>query len=829
MDQDGNESKPYLRPRFKAPFPPKEDSAVPSTSATIDKDKPAETPAAMSRWWGGVIFIQRPAERVSAWEASRLMADGGTVPAGSFRPLTWRNVLLAARLAPHTFLELGRLSWNAAGFSLIIMFLSPIIFGILPAWTAVTTSALLDCAQQAMTPSTPVDTTPVVRKAFWALVASHSGTLLSSLLSSRRRKALRNIEESIELSTSTQCMVSKLMSDSYVNHNRYIYLKSHLVLDIPTLSNPKIAPLLMEAGVFAGFEMGRAGRGRYVGSPSMWLDSTTNLMTTVVSVVSNATVMFTTVLRTTSGSITLSSLIFVLMSFIPSLLGLFATTPRQAPPPPDSIITKGEIRQMGGNGQYKQEILLFGLADWVMDKWQEFREYRRSQQDADLQSNVDHGISFARRSVGILGHTLIAIRLLPASGTMGSLNLCQSCAESLIGSIQSLKHQTIGLMRLVFHGTAFLESQRLAETLLRPKGEVIDYVSMIHPNGRRGMKIEARNLSFTYPGQPLPALKGVNIVIEPGETLAIVGFNGGGKTTLVKVSVLFMPFARSVTLTRSLGPYDYKGTLLINDRPASSYTRSSLHAHTTVCFQDYAKYNLSVKENVGTGNYPRIGDAALMAEALKKGGADGIVSKFPKGVEERLSKVWIPAGGKETGLLPRPQAQGVPPQPPPPPPAKPQPPSGASNLPPETSPTPAKAVTSSPPQASNGAVQEPKVLGRLGQGLSGGQWQRIALARAFMRSEEADLVVFDEPSASLDARAEHELFERIHSLSLSESGEKIRTTIYVSHRFNTTRRADKIAVIDDGTVAEFGSHDELMKLNGRYAELFNLQAKAFVD
>jgi len=96
-------------------------------------------------------------------------------------------------------------------------------------------------------------------------------------------------------------------------------------------------------------------------------------------------------------------------------------------------------------------------------------------------------------------------------------------------------------------------------------------------------------------------------------------------------------------------------------------------------------------------------------------------------------------------------------------------------------------------------------------------------------SNDADLVVFDEPSASLDAKAEHELFERVHALSLSETGERIRTTVYVSHRFSTTRRADKIVVIEDGTITEVGPHDELIKLGGRYAEFFNLQAKAFVD
>jgi len=111
--------------------------------------------------------------------------------------------------------------------------------------------------------------------------------------------------------------------------------------------------------------------------------------------------------------------------------------------------------------------------------------------------------------------------------------------------------------------------------------------------------------------------------------------------------------------------------------------------------------------------------------------------------------------------------------------------------------------------------------------LSGGEAQRVALARSFMRADEATLVVFDEPSASLDARAEHELFQRIHHLSHPESGNNTRTTVYISHRFSTVRRADKIAVIEDGTITELGSHAELMALNGRYAEFFTLQAQAF--
>jgi len=103
------------------------------------------------------------------------------------------------------------------------------------------------------------------------------------------------------------------------------------------------------------------------------------------------------------------------------------------------------------------------------------------------------------------------------------------------------------------------------------------------------------------------------------------------------------------------------------------------------------------------------------------------------------------------------------------------------------------------------------------------------LARAFMRADDADLVVFDEPSAALDPQAEAALFEKIHALAVSPTGEKIRTVICVSHRYNTIRSADKIAVMEDGTIVELGSHDDLMKLDGRYAEFFNLQAKGFIS
>ena len=106
-----------------------------------------------------------------------------------------------------------------------------------------------------------------------------------------------------------------------------------------------------------------------------------------------------------------------------------------------------------------------------------------------------------------------------------------------------------------------------------------------------------------------------------------------------------------------------------------------------------------------------------------------------------------------------------------------------------------------------------------GVNLSGGEWQKVALARAFMR--DARILLLDEPTSALDAQAEYELFERIHSLTRG------RTAVYISHRFSTVRRADRILFLEHGRLVEQGTHEQLMRLNGRYARLFRLQASAY--
>ncbi|EIW73125.1 hypothetical protein TREMEDRAFT_24947 [Tremella mesenterica DSM 1558] len=255
------------------------------------------------------------------------------------------------------------------------------------------------------------------------------------------------------------------------------------------------------------------------------------------------------------------------------------------------------------------------------------------------------------------------------------------------------------------------------------------------------MKIEARNLSYTYPGASTPTLKNINLFVLPGETLAIVGFNGGGKTTLIKAL---------------LGLYDHAGELYINDRPIQEFDPRSLHDRMSCLFQDFCKYSLTLCENVGVGDINEINEREHIMQAVRKGGADQVAYKL--GLERNL----ISYEGR--------------------------------NLP--------------------------------ATALSGGHWQRIASSRAFLRADRADLIVFDEPSSALDPKADSDLFQRIHNLSHPGSAGR-PTMIYISHRFSTVKKADKIAVVENGTIIELGSHDELIVRRGRYEELFRLQKEGF--
>lgn len=247
-------------------------------------------------------------------------------------------------------------------------------------------------------------------------------------------------------------------------------------------------------------------------------------------------------------------------------------------------------------------------------------------------------------------------------------------------------------------------------------------------------KIEFKNVSFAYPGSKEKILKDFSLVINTGEKIAFVGENGAGKTTVIKLLARF---------------YDVSsGEILINGKNIKDIDIASWYDRFGVLFQDFNKYEHKVSENIHFGQVNQRMIIKNVIEAAKSSGAHPMISKFDKGYDQVLGKMF--EGGVE---------------------------------------------------------------------LSGGQWQKIALSRAFYRN--APVLVLDEPTASIDAKAESEIFNRVEKLS------KNKTVIIISHRFSTVRNADKIYVLDKGKITESGTHEQLMKLNGQYATMFNLQAKGY--
>jgi ATP-binding cassette, subfamily B, bacterial len=377
---------------------------------------------------------------------------------------------------------------------------------------------------------------------------------------------------------------------------------------------------------------------------------------------------------------------------------------------------------------HAKEVKLFGLGPLLLQRYRDIYE-KLYAADRDLTIRRDTWGFF----LGLLGtlalygaYAWIALTAVAARITLGQMTMYlmlfrqgQSAVSAGLSAIGGMYEDNLYLSTLY----EYLETPVAPHT----------GTALTGPQPHDGIRFE--NVSFSYPDSQQPTLVDINLHIKPGESLALVGENGSGKTTLIKL------------LTRLYPPTS--GRILLDGRDLQEWDEAALRQRIGVIFQDFARYQLMVGENVGAGDVRHFQDEARWADASEKGMAAPIVATLPRGYQTQLGK-WFKDGRE----------------------------------------------------------------------LSGGQWQKIALSRAFMRSQ-ADVLVLDEPTAAMDAAAEATVFEHFRKLTTD------KIAILISHRFSTVRMADQIVVIQDGRIIERGDHEALMRQNGHYAHLFSLQAKGY--
>lgn len=374
-----------------------------------------------------------------------------------------------------------------------------------------------------------------------------------------------------------------------------------------------------------------------------------------------------------------------------------------------------------------KEVRLFGFEPYLLSRWREYYLGFRRQLEDIVRRRAAWGFGASLVSALLIGLASALILRRAADGmiSVGDFSVFILGIAQVQGTVSGFLNGLSGIYQNLLYMRNLFGFLELPDRDL-DAGEV--WTGPIHT-------IEFEGVGFRYPLTDRDVLRGVNFTVRRGQALALVGENGAGKTTIVKL------------LTRLFEPT--AGRILLNGLDATRFSPRSVQREMSIIFQDFGQYQMTVQDNVAIAEVARLEDVAGVEQAIGRAGA-AYVDTLPEGLGTRLGRLF--QGGRQ---------------------------------------------------------------------LSGGQWQRLALARLYFR--DASVLVFDEPTAALDARAEFETMEALRGQAWE------RITFLISHRFSTVRLADFIIVLEGGVVTEAGSHAELLARDGKYAALYHLQASGYAS
>jgi ATP-binding cassette subfamily B protein len=387
------------------------------------------------------------------------------------------------------------------------------------------------------------------------------------------------------------------------------------------------------------------------------------------------------------------------------------------------------LRQVGGSKEAAKELKLFNLSDYLTERFTSFSLQIYEENVALNRRRLFWGALLA--VLGQLGYyaayVLSIYRTIHGIYTIGAMTLITAAIMQSMGNIQlafstasGVADQALFLTDLI----AFFEMKPTVESK-------IDGLPAPSPILRG---FEFRNVSFVYPGTDRRVLSNFSFALRHGERVALIGENGQGKTTVVKL------------ITRLYDPTE--GQILLDGVDLREYDLADLHAEIGVIFQDFMRYEMTARDNIAVGRIEVPHTHNEIENAAEKSLASGVIERLHGGYDQMLGRRF------ESGV-----------------------------------------------------------------DLSGGEWQKLALARAYLR--DAQLLILDEPTAALDARSELQVFERFAELTQG------KMALLISHRFSTVRMADRIVVLEGGRLVEEGSHAQLIALGGRYAAMFEMQAASY--